>query len=103
MKLNLVLELTKKIKVYANQLNWVLDYGNKNERFYYTTLDELFDDLFEIKLVKRLSINNEVVVDVSTLSDEIKSTRSLIRKDLERFQKLMTKADRARRKGVFSK
>lgn len=102
MKLNLVLKLTNNIKIFTNQLNWVLDYGNKNERFYYSSLDELFDDLLEIRLVKKLTIKRKTLTNISKLSDEIKDTRKSIREDIERFKNLMSKADTARRKGVFN-
>jgi len=103
MKLNLVLKLNNNIKIYCNQLNWVLDYGDKNNRFYYSTLDELCDDLLEIRLVKEVTNGGETAKNIHSLIDSVQNARVEIRNDLEHLKKMMINADRARRKGVFSK
>ena len=90
MKLNLVLELNNNIKIFADKLNWVLQVDNTNNRSYYTTLDELCDDLLEVHLTKKLSHIQQR--DISLVIKSIGDAREAVRNDLERLEKLMTNA-----------
>ena len=100
MKFHLVLKLRHNIKIFADKLNWVLEVDSPNNRFYYSTLDELCDDLLEIRITKKLSKNQQK--DIAQLSITIGDIRESVRDDLERLEKLMTNADTLRKKGVFN-
>lgn len=100
MKFHLVLKLKHNIRIFTDKLNWVLEVDSPNNRFYYSTLDELCDDLLEIRLTKKLSKNEQK--DIAQLTKTIRDVRESVRDDIERLEKLMTNADTLREKGVFN-
>ena len=98
---HLVLKLRDNIQVFADKRNWVLQVNDTNNRSYYHTLDELCDDLLEIRLTKKLS--KKECRDISSITKSVRDVREEIRNDLECLESVMTNADTARKKGVFSK
>lgn len=102
MKLTLITKLSGGIKIFCNRLNWVLDYGDKNNRFYYASLDELLEDLLEIRLKIAASKARKTKTNIRHLIKAVQDLRVSVRKDIEAVLNAVTKADRARRKGKFN-
>lgn len=100
MKLQLILELSKKIKVYCDHLNWILQVGNVNNRFYYSTLDALCRDLFDQRL-KLITFDHPHRKDIDSLLELVHIARDAVKEDLKRLEKVMINADRARQRGNF--
>lgn len=100
MKLVKILELPDNITIYSNRFSWVLDSGDKNNRSYYSYLDELCDSLLDERLHQKL-LGLEEKKLITSLIDAVGDAREAVRNDLERLKEIMTNADRAREKGDF--
>lgn len=101
MKLQLALALPGGIKIYCNPLNWVLDCGDKNNRWYFASLDELCDELFEQRLKIAATEARRLKTEIHSLAESVRDAREATRNDLERLEKVLTDADRARERGDF--
>ncbi len=101
MKFNKFLELPNNLKIFCNRNNWVLDSGDKNNRFYYHSLDELLDDLLEIHMTSN-ALSSETMENISSIVDLIETSRVQVREDIEAVKNLLTDADTRRLKGEFS-
>jgi|SaaInlStandDraft_5_1057022.scaffolds.fasta_scaffold55291_2 hypothetical protein len=95
MKLKLILELPEKIKIYAEKLNWVLEIGNKNNRRYFHSLDQLCDELFDLRLSHKI-IDKSSLKTTGEISRVVGSARKQVREDIEQLKDVWNKADRER-------
>ncbi len=102
MKFKLLLVLQNNLTIYCDALNWILDYGDKNHRFYFPTLDTLLDNLLETRLTRNV-LSEDSVKDISSVIDLIEISRVQVREDIEAIKNLLIKADTAREKGDFNK
>lgn len=101
MKLDLVLKLPGNTKIYCNPLNWVLECCGPNNRWYFASLDELCDELFEVRLKMEATKAERLKTSIHSLAEAVRDTREATRDDMERLEKVMTNADRARERGNF--
>lgn len=101
MRFKTFLELPNNIAILCDRHNWVLENGDKNNRSYYPTLDELLDDLLETRITSN-ALSNETVENISSIVDLIETTRIEVGEDIEAIEKLLTNADAKRLKGGYS-
>ena len=95
MKLELVTKLPGKIKIYRDLRNWVLEVGGVNNRFYFPELDQLCDELLNLRLKMTASDSRQIKTDLRSMIDAIESARESARRDIAQLQKVVTKCDRA--------
>lgn len=98
MNLQLVADLRGGLKIYCNSLNWVLQYGNRNNRFYFSTLDDLCRELLKQRIIRAV-LAKKSKKNITSLLQSITDANAALEKDLKLLDKTMTDADTARRKG----
>jgi hypothetical protein len=103
MKYKLVTELSEGIKIYCDQLNWILEVRSKDNRSYFPYLELLLDELLDLHILKKASSTSQIGKDIKSLINVVQDAREATRKDIELIQKTLTSADIARKKGEFTK
>ena len=94
MRLDKVLDLPGGIIIWFDKRNWVLEWGGKNNRWYYCSLDELCEGLLEIRLRVGASEARKIKGDVRNLLNMVRDVRELVGEDIVRVFKAGKKADR---------
>lgn len=97
MKLAKVLELPGNIIIWCDKRNWVLEWGGKNNRWFYPALDDLCDDFFEIRLKIEASRARKIKHDIRDLSLAVQAARVAARQDIEQLKEAVTSKDRESR------
>ena len=95
------LELPGGLSVLVNRRNWVLDFGNKNERCYFPSLDLLLDEILEARLSMEAYQAKEVKSSVRDLIEVVAAAREATDNDIKRLAKAVQKADIKRKRGVL--
>ena len=85
MKQTYVTKLSGSITIYQNPLNWILDHGNKSDRWYFGTIEGLLEAVLELRLKKEFSKNTKsdiksLIVSVEKVRQEIKEGRVVLSK-----------------------
>lgn len=93
MKLTLIATLPGKIKIYQDLRNWVLDVSGVNNRFYFPELDQLCDELLNLRLKATASESKRIKTDLKSLIDAIEDAREAVSRDIDQLQKVVTKSD----------
>ena len=99
MRLTQIIKLPGGIKIQCDRLNWVLEDGDKNNRCYFVSLDELCDELLELRIKEETKKTRK---GLESLREAVWNARVAVREDMERLQTIMTNADRARKKRNFT-
>lgn len=103
MKFDQVLELPGNIKIFCNKLNWVLQVGGVNSRSYFPSLDDLCDELLEIRLRMKALKARKVKKDVRLIIKAVRDAREATRKDIDLIKNRLIEADVVRRAGLLMK
>jgi hypothetical protein len=99
MKMVPLIELPGNIRILSDSLNWVLQVGSKNNRTYFHTLDDLCDELLDLKIRTGLGDVSTKGVSLVDIVEVIREARESVRGDLDRIQFVLKKADRRRASG----
>lgn len=95
-----ILKLPGQITIFADSRNWVLQQDNINNRKYFPTLDEVCEELFEIRLKTEVEKAKQTKEFARDLLKTIENTRWLMRQDMQAILGAMSNADRRLGKGL---
>lgn len=93
-----ILKLPGQITILADRDNWILQQDNVNNRKYFSTLDEVCEELFEIRLKTETAKAKQTKQFARGLLKTIENTRWLMRQDMQAILGAMSKADSRFRK-----
>ena len=79
MKQTYVTKLSGSITIYQNPLNWILDHGNKSDRWYFGTIEGLLEAVLELRLRKQFTKNTKS--DIKSLIAAVQKVRQEIKRD----------------------
>lgn len=98
MKFKTLIKLSNGKKIQYDKFNWVFDTGDKNNKHYYHTLDELLDDVLETEVLSKVCTSGELK-DFKSVRSLIWKARETTRNDIEAIEKMLTSADMAKKRG----
>ncbi len=81
------------ITISSDPRNWVLSFGSKNDRQYFSTLEDMLEHLIEIRLKTTPIKAKQAKFEIKNLLEIVLAVKELCRDDLAELKKTVTKAD----------